>query len=88
MVSTDPIADMLTRIRNALAVKKTSIEMPHSSIKESVANILKDKGYVSGVSVKKDGFRKALTIELADSAVITDRYSPSSFSHSGSLSRK
>lgn len=72
MVSTDPIADMLTRIRNAQAVHKEEVSMPHSSVKESVAKILKDNGYISDISVKKDGFRKEMTILLNDSAVISD----------------
>ena len=41
MVSTDPIADMLTRIRNAAAVGKHEVSMPHSKIKESIAELLK-----------------------------------------------
>ena len=48
---TDPIADMLTRIRNAGRALLPAIELPHSRIKESVANILKQQGYVSDVAV-------------------------------------
>lgn len=46
---TDPIADMLTRMRNAQAVQKVDVVMPFSKMKLSIANILKDHGYVSGV---------------------------------------
>ncbi|MEK9196158.1 MAG: 30S ribosomal protein S8, partial [Patescibacteria group bacterium] len=49
MVSTDPISDMLTRIRNAIAVSKTHVEMPYSSIKFQVAEILKDCNYLDAV---------------------------------------
>ena len=72
MVSTDPIADMLTRIRNAMAVHKTEVSLPHNSIKESVAKILQENGYISGVEVKKDGFRKEMTLSLPERATIND----------------
>ena len=44
--STDPIADMLTRIRNAVAVRKHEITLPHSKVKESVAKLLKESGFI------------------------------------------
>jgi small subunit ribosomal protein S8 len=47
----DPIADLLTRIRNAIAVKHASVAVPHSKIKLAVAQILKDEGYVEDVTV-------------------------------------
>jgi small subunit ribosomal protein S8 len=72
MVSTDPIADMLTRIRNSQAVQKYEVSMPHSSVKESVAKILKAKGYISEIEVKKDGFRKEMTLTLNNEVVITE----------------
>lgn len=72
MVSTDPLADMLTRIRNAQAVQKDEVSMPHSSVKESVAKILKDKGYISDIDVKKDGFRKEMTLTLNAQVYITE----------------
>jgi len=72
MVSTDPIADMLTRIRNAQAVNKEDVSMPHSSVKESVAKILKANGYIGDINVVKDGFRKEMTISLNDSSVISE----------------
>jgi small subunit ribosomal protein S8 len=72
MVSTDPIADMLTRIRNAQAVNRDEVSMPHSSVKESVAKILKENGYISDITVVKDGFRKEMTITLNNQAVISD----------------
>lgn len=59
MASTDPIADMLTRIRNAIAVNKHEVSMPHSNQKEAVAKILKDSGFVDNVTVDGDkpGFK-------------------------------
>jgi small subunit ribosomal protein S8 len=72
MVSTDPLADMLTRIRNAQAVQKDEVSMPHSSVKESVAKILKDNGFISEISVKKDGFRKEMTLVLNNQVHITE----------------
>jgi small subunit ribosomal protein S8 len=48
---TDPISDMLTRIRNAGRALQPAVEVPHSKLKESVANILKNEGYVSAVEV-------------------------------------
>lgn len=58
--STDPIADMLTRIRNAIAVNKHEVTVPHSKIKESVARILKDSRFIENVSVEGDkpGFKQ------------------------------
>jgi small subunit ribosomal protein S8 len=47
--STDPIADMLTRIRNAIMVRKNEVIMPHSKVKQSVAELLKANGFVSDV---------------------------------------
>jgi len=59
MTSTDPIADMLTRIRNAIAVRKSEVTLPHSNLKESVANILKDSNFIDSVAVEGDkpGFK-------------------------------
>lgn len=60
--TTDPIADMLTRIRNAIAVRKNEITLPHSNVKEAVARLLKDSGFVDGVSVEKATVGKTMTI--------------------------
>lgn len=72
MVSTDPIADMITRIRNAIAVHKTEISLPHSNVKESVAKILKDNGYISDIAVAKDDFRRTITLSLPESVTINE----------------
>jgi small subunit ribosomal protein S8 len=59
----DPISDMLTRIRNAGAAQLPVIKLPHSRIKESAAKILKSEGYVSDVSVAGET-KKEITIKL------------------------
>lgn len=62
--STDPIADMLTRIRNAIAVRKNEVAMPHSKVKEAVAKLLKDSGFVDSVNVSDLKVGKELTIKI------------------------
>lgn len=59
----DPLADMLTRLRNAQMVGKTSVVMPSSKLKVSVAKVLKDEGYLGNFSVS-EGPKAELTIEL------------------------
>jgi small subunit ribosomal protein S8 len=60
---TDPISDMLTRIRNAGRALLPTVEMPHSRMKESLANILKQEGYVADVAVEA-GMPKKLKLKL------------------------
>ena len=62
--TTDPIADMLTRIRNAIAVRKTEVSLPHSRIKESVARLLKESNFVDNVSVSDAPIGKTLTVTI------------------------
>jgi small subunit ribosomal protein S8 len=64
--TTDPIADMLTRIRNAIAVRKNEVSLPHSQIKESVAKLLKDSNFVDDVSVKDAAIGKTLKVKIND----------------------
>ena len=64
MSMSDPIADMLTRIRNAQAVDKAVVAMPSSNIKVAIAQVLKDEGYVEGFAVKNDGGKSQLEIGL------------------------
>lgn len=65
--STDPIADMLARIRNAIAVRKTEISLPHSNIKEAVARLLKDSNFIDDVAVSDaTTIGKTLTLTLND----------------------
>lgn len=61
---TDPIADMLTRIRNAIMVNKDTVEVPSSNMKKAIADILLDEGYVSAVKTVEDGFNGKLVITL------------------------
>ncbi|MBA3757746.1 30S ribosomal protein S8 [Candidatus Saccharibacteria bacterium] len=64
MVSTDPISDMFTRIRNAIMVNKAEIILPHSNVKETVAKILVDSGFLMSLSVQVDNHRKSLQISI------------------------
>src|SRR5438270_10013783 len=73
--TTDPISDMLTRIRNAIAVRKTEVSLPHSNIKESVARLLKDSNFIDDVAVNSASVGKTLAIKINDattSARITE----------------
>lgn len=60
----DPIADMLTRVRNALQQKHETVSMPSSKEKKSIANILKEEGFINDYKVEGDGVKKTLTIDL------------------------
>ncbi|MBU6347452.1 MAG: 30S ribosomal protein S8 [Actinomycetales bacterium] len=64
MTMTDPIADMLTRVRNANSAHKESVAMPHSKIKEHIAEILKREGYIADFSVATETVGKTLNIQL------------------------
>jgi len=63
MSMSDPIADMLTRIRNASAVRKQQVEMPSSKIKVRLADILTDEGYIADYTVS-DSIKPVLTLTL------------------------
>ena len=64
MVVTDPIADMLTRIRNANAMKYKEVSMPVSKVKTEIARILKDEGFIEDYKVWKDGNFGKLVLTL------------------------
>ena len=64
MSMSDPIADMLTRIRNAQMVEKTSVLVPSSKVKVAIAQVHKDEGYIDGFQVKSDDGRPQLEIAL------------------------
>jgi small subunit ribosomal protein S8 len=64
LTSTDPIADMLTRIRNAISVHKTEVNLPHSNIKESVARLLKESNFIDGVTVNDAEVGRILKIQI------------------------
>jgi small subunit ribosomal protein S8 len=75
-ISTDPIADMLSRIRNAIMVNKHETRLPHSNVKETVAKILAKNGFITDVGTAKDSAgRKELVITInpeGASAAITE----------------
>jgi len=64
MSMTDPIADMLTRIRNGLAAAKAEVQMPSSKVKAAIAKVLKDEGYISDFSVQDIDGKQVLGIQL------------------------
>ena len=64
MSMTDPIADMLVRIKNALAVGKPSVRMPSSKVKVAIARVLKDEGYIADATVNAKGAKPELEIAL------------------------
>lgn len=64
MSMSDPIADMLTRIRNAQAVEKTSVSMPSSKVKVAIAQVLKDEGYIEDFAVRGEAAKSELEMQL------------------------
>ncbi|HSX30182.1 MAG TPA: 30S ribosomal protein S8 [Candidatus Saccharimonadales bacterium] len=63
-MNTDPIADMLTRIRNAIAVRKDEVVLPHSKLKQAVAELLRDSGFLSDVHVTDATVGKSMKIVI------------------------
>ena len=61
MTMSDPIADMLTRIRNANTAKHDTVDIPGSRNKEAIAKILLDEGYIKAYDIKEDGVKKTIT---------------------------
>ena len=64
MNMTDPIADMLTRIRNAQMTEKATVAMPSSKVKTAIAKVLQDEGYIEGFKVSANGAKPVLEIAL------------------------
>lgn len=64
MSMTDPVADMLTRIRNGQQVGKAAIAMPASKQKAAIAQLLQDEGYIRGFSISGDSSKSLLNVEL------------------------
>ena len=64
MSMTDPIADMLTRIRNGQASEKSQVSMPSSKLKTSIAEVLKNEGYIESFSVEEQDGKPVLTVAL------------------------
>ncbi|MDL2225170.1 30S ribosomal protein S8 [Eubacteriales bacterium OttesenSCG-928-M02] len=79
MIVTDPIADMLTRIRNALVARHDVVEVPASNMKKSIAQILLDEGYIKSYKVEDTGPQGVIKIDL--------KYAPDSTSVIGGLKR-
>lgn len=64
MTTSDPIADMLTRIRNALASRHAKVDVPASRLKTDIAKIMRDEGYIANFKLTEDGTRKSIRIYL------------------------
>ena len=64
MSMTDPVADMLTRIRNAQMAEKVSVSMPSSKLKVAIAKVLKDEGYIDDFAIRENGAKPELDIAL------------------------
>jgi small subunit ribosomal protein S8 len=64
MSMTDPIADLLTRIRNAQLARKTEVQVSNSKLKTALVKVLKDEGYVANFQVTTEGAKSTLNIEL------------------------
>lgn len=65
ITTTDPISDMLTRIRNAILVRKHTVRVPHSKVKESVARLLQDSSFIDKVDVEDAPVGKTLIITIS-----------------------
>ena len=70
---TDPIADMVARIKNGQSARRTTVALPYSKTKHAVAKILKDKGYIEKVDVKKSKTKGELVLTLGDQRIINLR---------------
>ncbi len=63
-MTSDPIADMLTRVRNALAARHPKVDVPASKLKTEIARILKEEGYITNYKVAEEGAKKTIKIYL------------------------
>ncbi len=61
---TDPIADMLARIKNALMARHTEVVVPHSKIKSEIGKVLKEEGYLDGFELSGEGVKRVIRIKL------------------------
>jgi small subunit ribosomal protein S8 len=68
-MTTDPLSDMFSRIRNAIAVNKSSISLPHSKLREAVAQILVENGFLKRVAIDDKSGYKTLLIDINDQEV-------------------
>ena len=71
MSMTDPVADLLTRIRNGQKAGKVRVTMPSSGIKKAVLKVLQDEGYIVDFAAEKDGQKEQLSVELKYFAGLT-----------------
>jgi small subunit ribosomal protein S8 len=62
--NTDPIADMLTRVRNAAQARHATVDVPFSKVKLAITKILEQEGYIAGFEIHEDGARKSLRMQL------------------------
>ena len=69
MTTSDPIADMLTRIRNAMSARHPKVDVPASRLKTDIAKILRDEGYIANYKLTEDGTRKFIRIYLKYNAL-------------------
>ena len=70
---TDPIADMVARIKNGQSARRSVVALPYSKVKHAVAKILKEKGYLDGIDVKKSKTKGELVLTLGDQRIINLR---------------
>ena len=82
MLVTDPIADMLTRIRNALIVKHDTVDVPVSVMKLAIADILLNEGYIKGYTVGGEGVQKMMACAFMPARITSPRFSTASASPS------
>ena len=64
MVMTDPISDLLTRIRNAIQAEHSITRIPHSSLKERILELMESEGYIAGFEVEREGHHGTLTVQI------------------------
>ena len=70
MITTDPIADMLTRMRNALSAKHQNVSVPVSKTKLAIAELLLNEGYIASYKVEGEGIKANIVIDFKDNGVI------------------
>ena len=63
-MTTDPIADMLTRVRNAIRARHPKVDVPASRLKTEIARILKEEGYIANYKVAEEGVKRTIKIYL------------------------
>ena len=87
MQITDPVADMLTRIRNASSAKHDTVDVPASNLKKAIAQILLDEGYIKSYTVVDNGNQGMIHITLKYLAKKQQKYAPNTALRSASVSK-